>query len=361
MQPLAFGSYRNWRHLVRESGGVDPSFRRRAAFVTAVSLATAPLRVADRLGRRDRVVPDGVPPPLFVVGHWRSGTTYLHNLLCEDPQFGFVTAFQTLAPEATRVGRGSLRPLMAWRMPPTRVVDEMAQSIDGPIEEEWAMANMSPYSPYHHFTFPRRFGHFMRYALMVDVPPHEVRAWQSLYASVVARATALAPGRRLVLKNPANTGRLPALLALFPEALVVHIVRSPYDVFASTLRLYDTLYGIAAMHPVPRAEVEENILSSYAAIQGKFLADRETLGAGRLVEVRYEDLAAAPLEVLGRVYEALVLPGFGRAEPHLRRHAEATARHVVRTHGAPPALAARVRERWRFAFEAWRYPENGAP
>ena len=39
-----------------------------------------------------------VREPIFVLGHWRSGTTLLHNLLVTDPQFAFPNAFETSNP-----------------------------------------------------------------------------------------------------------------------------------------------------------------------------------------------------------------------------------------------------------------------
>ncbi|NJL15726.1 MAG: sulfotransferase [Microscillaceae bacterium] len=40
-----------------------------------------------------------IEPPLFVLGHWRSGTTFLHNVLCQDPRSGYLTTYQSLFPE----------------------------------------------------------------------------------------------------------------------------------------------------------------------------------------------------------------------------------------------------------------------
>ena len=38
------------------------------------------------------------PWPVFIIGHWRSGTTYLQNLLSEDRQFGRVSLLQAAMP-----------------------------------------------------------------------------------------------------------------------------------------------------------------------------------------------------------------------------------------------------------------------
>ena len=33
------------------------------------------------------------PSPVFIIGHWRSGTTFLHQLLSNDKQFGYVNFY----------------------------------------------------------------------------------------------------------------------------------------------------------------------------------------------------------------------------------------------------------------------------
>ncbi|MEO8269188.1 MAG: sulfotransferase, partial [Aureliella sp.] len=37
-------------------------------------------------------------PPIFILGHWRSGTTLLHEMLVGDPQFACPNTFQCFAP-----------------------------------------------------------------------------------------------------------------------------------------------------------------------------------------------------------------------------------------------------------------------
>jgi hypothetical protein len=37
-------------------------------------------------------------PPVFIIGHWRSGTTYLHELMHLDSRFVSPTTYQCFAP-----------------------------------------------------------------------------------------------------------------------------------------------------------------------------------------------------------------------------------------------------------------------
>src|SRR5947209_5272917 len=78
---------------------VHPPFWHVAAIVTAVSIGHTFLRYAQEAvyGRRVRRAPLG-PPPLFIIGHWRTGTTYLHELLAQDPRHAYPTTYESLDP-----------------------------------------------------------------------------------------------------------------------------------------------------------------------------------------------------------------------------------------------------------------------
>jgi hypothetical protein len=200
--------------------GVSPVYRRRALFVTLTSFLTGPLRLYERARYVRSIKSTPMPePPIFIIGHWRSGTTHLHNLMSQDTNFGCVTTFQAVAPEAFLAGQRIMRPLIDWLMPHKRPMDNMSLLIDGPVEEEWALANVSPYSFYHYWSFPRTARqHFEKYALFQDTPENVVRQWKESYTTLLRKATFKARGRQLLLKNPVNTGRIALLLDLFPDA-----------------------------------------------------------------------------------------------------------------------------------------------
>src|SRR5271165_4013636 len=44
------------------------------------------------LGRRIRKT-QITQPPIFILGHWRTGTTLLHELLVLDPRFGYPSTY----------------------------------------------------------------------------------------------------------------------------------------------------------------------------------------------------------------------------------------------------------------------------
>ncbi len=358
--PVALGSFRSWLGVLRRGGAVDREFLPRCLFVCASTLFTGSLRLGERLryGRAIRRT-EIHPSPIFIIGHWRSGTTFLHHLLCRDKRFGYLTTFQAMAPGFFLIGGGRIKRFLereTRKRYPTRLIDNVPLLLDAPEEDEFALANMSPYSFLHGFSFPRRVRYFFeRYVLLEGISHAELERWEGTYLTLLRKATLASGGKRLVLKNCANTARIRVLLRLFPEAKFIHIYRNPYRVFLSTLHLHRTVLPRSQLQRVDPREIEENVLEFYERLMKRYLADRHLIPAGNLVEVRFEDLERAPLDELRRIYGELRLPGFAAAEPDFRAYLRSVSGYRKNTYRLDPAAIAVVNRRWGFALERWGY------
>lgn len=346
--------------LAGAHGGIDRAYASRFLAVAFTTAMTSPLRLYERL-RWGRAVRGAAihPSPLFVLGHWRTGTTHLQNLLCQDPQFGFLSTFQAMAPGFCLMGERLLKPLVARkaaREHPTREIDNIPLSLDAPQEENFGLANLTPCAPLHIYSYPRRAREiFAKYALLEGISPAERAEWMAAYLTLLRKASLRAGSKPLVLKDPANTGRIPALLDLFPQAKFIHICRDPYRVFSSTVGTWKVVLPTAQLQDVEPAEVERLVLLIYERLMRKYLAEREHIPAGNFVEVRFEDLERSPMEELRRVYETLSLPGFAAAAPALRRYAESVAGFQKNPYRVDDAVIETVNRHWQFALEAWSY------
>jgi hypothetical protein len=235
-------------------------------------------------------------------------------------------------------------------------MDNMALSVDGPQEEEFAVANMSPYSFYHQWIFPRKARYyFERYVLFDRVPPASLNGWKHVYIDILRRITLSAGGRRIVTKNPTNTGRVDMLLKLFPDAKFIHIYRNPYVVFLSTRHLYRKMLPRLQVQAVTQEEIESNIFFFYEQLMRKFFADKSLIPADNLVEVRFEDLEANPLDELRRIYESLSLPGFEIAEPAFHAYIASQADYRRNPYNLDSETIQKVKKHWQFTIDMWGY------
>src|SRR5262245_27448077 len=86
-------------HWARNHFAVSLSKLPSALSITAVTALNSGLAAIDHLLYRRRVAQVEISQsPLFILGHWRSGTTFLHELLIRDPEHTFPSTYQCFVP-----------------------------------------------------------------------------------------------------------------------------------------------------------------------------------------------------------------------------------------------------------------------
>lgn len=362
--PIALGSFRSWLQLLWHNRAIDPAYLPRAAFVTLTTLLTSPLRVWESVRYGHTIDATAVhPEPVFIVGHWRSGTTHLQNLLCQDPQFGFLSTFQAMVPGFCLSGERLLKPLLARqaaRRYPTRLIDNIPLAFDAPQEDEFAMAALCPQSFLHGFTFPQHaVEYFDRYVMFQELAKREQSDWTRTYSWMMKKITLSREGRRLVSKCCAHSARIPTLLELFPRARFIHIHRNPYDVFASTLHMHTTVLPRSQLQHVDPKRIRENVLTFYERLMKRLLKDWAAISPSRRTMVRFEDLERSPLDQLAAIYQTLDLAGYAATEPVFRRYLQSVSGYRKNEYRIDDRTIETVNDRWAFAFNWLGYDMRG--
>jgi len=358
--PVALGSFLSWMRLLWGRGGIDKAYIPRLLFVSLTTLLTSPLRLWEwiRYGRAIKRTAIH-PSPVFIVGHWRSGTTHLHNLLCQDKSFGHLSTFQAMAPGFCLMGDKYIKPalaMLARKRYPTRLIDNIPLAFDAPQEDEFALASMSPRAFIHAFSFPLQAeGFFERYVLFHDLPESIRVQWRDTYLRLLRKITFASGGRRLAIKNCAHSGRIQTLLELFPDAKFIHIHRNPYDVFLSTVHMHKTVLPRSQLQDIDPDQIEANVLRFYKRLMGRFLIDKTLIPAGNLVEIRYKDLERSPLDQLSTIYEALGLTGFDAAESAFSSYIDSIADYKKNAYKMDDDVIDKVNRHWAFALDEWGY------
>ena len=346
-----------WRRLLAENP-LDAGYRHRAAFLTLTSFRNSYYRRREERQYGAAVTNTRIEePPLFLLGHWRSGTTHLHNLLaCDSEQFAVPNSIQTIYPHTFLTTEAAVRRQFASWIPDTRPMDNVATGLDSPQEDEFAMCATCLRSPYLGMvTFPRRAAHYDRYLTFRDAAPHEVEEWKAAFLGFLRKLT-LRHGRPLLLKSPTHTARIRLLLDLFPGARFVHIHRDPYAVFQSTQHLLRRLWQINALH-APPANVDEQILQRYARMYDAYFEERRLIPEGRFCEIGFDDLVQDPVGQVGSIYNQLGMPGFEAFRPRLQAYVDSLSGYGKNQfEGLSPAQRKQVAASWGRSFEAWGYP-----
>jgi hypothetical protein len=295
-------------------------------------------------GRRAARTP--IPhPPLFIVGHWRTGTTLLHELLVKDDQFTCPTTYQVMCPHHFLLTSGFVPRLMNHAMPENRPMDNMPVGFQRPQEDEFAFCNMGLPSPYAKWAFPNNPDR--PEALDLDgLSERERTRWLEAMAWFLRRL-AVRDSRRQVLKSPTHTARVGHLARAFPGAQFIHIVRDPRDVFPSTVHTWKQIWDSVGFQTPTFDGLEEYVLSNFERMYASFDRERERLAPNQLHELRYEDLVRDPVGEVEKAYGKLGLSGFERARPKLEEHAAQSREYRRNRHHVPEELWERIAARWR--------------
>jgi hypothetical protein len=343
-------------HLVRNRFAVSLGKLPTAASITAVSLLNSGLAAVDYLLYARKV--SRVPlrqAPLFILGHWRSGTTFLHELLIRDPEHTYPSTYQCFVPHHFVFTDAWITPWTNGLLPSRRPMDNMAAGWQRPQEDEFALGNLGQPTPYLSMMYPRRGPVYPEYLDMRDLSAEQIRQWQAALQVFFQRIT-YRDNRRIVVKSPPHTGRVRVLLEMFPEAKFVHLVRDPFDLFASTVNLWKSLNEVQRVQATgDQAWVEEYVLDSLERMYAAFEADRELLDDNQLHDLRYEDLVADPLGQLRRIYDQLELGDFSRVEPAAASHLAEVKNYRTNRFVLDETTTDRVRQRWARYFERYGY------
>jgi len=350
---------RHWLRVRREHSPTDPDFADRVLAISLISPLMELPCAAEKLfyGRKIRNTQID-QPPVFVIGHWRSGTTLLHNALSKDPQFGFVSLFQTLMPGSFLVGRRTLQPLLALRAPNTRPMDNVKIRMQYPSEEEYALSHVCPESLYLGFNFPLDWTElFDKYAMMEGISSAEREEWIHAYREIIVKATIHFGGRRIVLKNPVNTARIRAVREAFPGAKFIHIYRNPYDVYRSTLHLYREVFKVTALQRISDEQIQRYVLDLYPRVMNAYWEQRAELPENDHVEVRYEDFIQSPMQEIERMYRVLGLGGFESARLPMERFLGSRTQFRPNEYTRDPAERDIVQRHWGQVVERLGYTD----
>jgi hypothetical protein len=281
--------------LSSEAGLTERGERAARALVRG-SLVARLMARAGFAAHRDR---PPVTRPLVVTGLPRTGTTFLHRLLVADPAHQGLELWLAQAPQP-RPPRSEWASNPAYQMVAAGLarhggmpgVHEM-----GPdqVEECWQLLRQSMRS----VSFPCLL-HVPSYTSWLASqdwePPYELHR-QNL--SLIG----LNDGdRRWVLKNPSHLFALDALLAVYPDALIVQTHRDPLAAIASACSLSSRAssgWSTVFTGPV----IGRTQLDLWAGGLSAFNTARTRHDPAHFHDVEYSDLVADPFGVVERIYE----------------------------------------------------------
>lgn len=291
--------------------------------------------------------------PVVIIGHWRTGSTYLQQLLSLDDRFITPTLFQTSFPDSYLVSERFYRPVMGTIVT-SRPMDNVKFGFDAPHEDEFALLKLTLDSPLLNIIFPEKPGFFMNDFEDFNPSDDKKELWKEKTKAYCAKICGNT-GKILLLKNPAHSLRIPFLAEVFPRARFIHLHRHPYQVAASSLHLWkvmanDNQLKGRAYYPGLQ-EVTEGLIKFYKVIR----RDLAAIAPDRQCEINYENLENEPVETVREIYKALGLDYTTDFEGRLRSFPDNNRDFKKNTYNFDDEQKALVYQMMKKQFDDYQY------
>ncbi|MBN1266441.1 MAG: sulfotransferase [Anaerolineales bacterium] len=252
--------------------------------------------------------------PIFIIGNFRSGTTFLHRLLVKDRNATSLTSWEIyVAPSI--VGRK----LLHWGMRLNYAIGNPAQlllntfdqimaeyssmhkiGLNEPEEDGLVMFHIwSSYDLLAFFPFPDLIRKYFYYD---DQIPAAVRERDMLYYHEVLKKHIFSHhGKRYISKNPSYSPKVRTLHKEFPDAKFINLVRNPLQVIPSSISLLSNhlhTYG----EPETDYALQDTVIEyskHWYLYPHRYL---KRLPPDQYIRIRYTDLVADPKGTVERIY-----------------------------------------------------------
>ena len=359
---MGITSDRWWSLLRQNQFHVAPAYWHRAIMISLTSALSSALSALESWRYGSAVKATEIETdPTFILGHWRSGTTLLHELLALDTErWACPTTFDVMSPQTfllitSPLFRAGMRPLVPRRRP----MDNMQLGVGSPQEDEFAIALLSQQSYYCALAFPEAEQHYERYLTLQDLTPAELNRWRTTFIYFLKKLT-LKYGRPLLLKSPTHTARIKLLLQLFPNAKFIHIHRHPEAVFQSMAHYFNTAGWLTCVQKQNLDTLTESILRRYTMLYDAYFEQRSLIPPGQFYELSFSALQEDAIAQIQSIYQALNWPYSPAFDAKMRQYLQARDGYRKNTFSAlDPTTHEQIQQRWQRAFLTWGYKPSG--
>ncbi|WKG12521.1 sulfotransferase [Nocardia sp. PE-7] len=242
-----------------------------------------------------------VTQPIFVTGLPRTGTTALHRLLAADPANQGLEMWLTDFPQPRP-------PRESWADNPAYAqIDAGLRQHQVQNPEFMGLHYMSAADVEECWQLLRQSGTSYSYGCLAHIPGYTQwlsgQDWTPAYARHRRNLQLIGMNdtRRWVLKNPSHLFCLDALLATYPDAIVIQTHRDPATIIPSVCSLNE--HATRGWSTVFTGEtIGRTQLDLWARGLHEFTAARTRHPEATFIDIDFDDLRTDPLGVVDRVY-----------------------------------------------------------
>jgi hypothetical protein len=279
-----------------------PNNALRILFLFQSSLWSALFRFIEHQRFGKKISAQDLPKdPVFIIGHWRTGTSFLFKLMSLDKAFVTPTLLQVAEPDSLLVSGPYYRPLLNQLVGRTRPMDSMAIGPDEPQEDEYAVFRLAGCSPLEKLVFPPEDKYFIT-EWIEDIQNGRETESEFLAIAEFFRKVSMTGNGRLLSKNPFHSMRMERLIRDYPGSRFIRIHRNPLDTVPSTINMWSILQKQNCLGRYAHLFTPEEICRGLNLVNRQIDCAASELPPSRYIELRFEDLEIDPLGEIQKIY-----------------------------------------------------------
>jgi hypothetical protein len=291
-------------------------------------------------------------PPIFILGHWRSGTSYLQNLICQDPNFTTYSIFRFLLPDIFLISESWLKPSLNWLVKKLKLpysFQRVTLDLNMPGEMEAALcslANSTSYTWGH--IFPKAFNKTAKKRIY-NLTSDNANKWVEDYDYLIRKIALKSGNKQVVVKSPGDTARIKFLFQKYPNAKFIYINRDPIKVFFSNQYLWKAIQKENSVQVLPQHQIDKLIFQNYKFLLLAYNEQKKHIPSNQLFELNYNHLNNNPKAIIQNIYQQLEIKDYPDKEisSFLNKH-----KTYNKTEYNPSAeMLTKIKSNWHFAFK----------
>jgi hypothetical protein len=307
-----------------------------AASMDCGRMAGQHLRIEQTLRQTPAILQTELPPQIFLVGWMRTGTTFVHRLLAQDPDTRTMPYWESMYPVPPAGGKDDRPEQLARVLKQLESISPNYEAIHpmGACEPEECVALFTNVFRTLQFNVQYRAPGYVEW-----LQGQDPRIAYGQYRRQLQLLQYHRPhGARFALKDPTHSVFLDAILELFPDALFVFTHRDPATTMSSLCSLYAYTRALFSDDVDPHALGPELMTSYLPSSLERALVTADALPPGRVAHVRHVDVRHDPIATMEKAYRDLGMELSDPARTAMREMLDAEARkprdiHIHRPEG----------------------------
>ena len=274
-----------------------------AAQMDCLRMAGQHLRIEQALRETPEILDTQVPSPVFLIGWMRTGTTFVHRLLAQDPDTRTMPYWESMYPVPPAGGKDDRAKELA----------RVLKQLEGISPNYEAIHPMGAHEPEECVALFTNVFRTLQYNVQYRVPGYvewlqgqDPRIAYGQYRQQLQLIQHHRPhGARFALKDPTHSVFLPTILELFPDARFVFTHRDPATTMSSLCSLYAYTRALFSDDIDPHALGPELMNSYLPGSLERALGVVDALPLGRVAHVRHVDVRHDPIATMAQAYRDL--------------------------------------------------------